>query len=114
MKLFVLFLSFWIVGALPAQELTDEALLDTVQRQTFRYFWDFGHPVSGLARERSDTTHINHEVVTIGGSGFAVMAIVVGVERGFITRDQGVERLLKIVHFLDEKLNAGMVSGHIG
>ena len=47
MKLFVLFFSFWIVGALPAQELTDEALLDTVQRQTFRYFWDFGHPVSG-------------------------------------------------------------------
>lgn len=84
MKLFVLFLSFWIVGALPAQELTDEALLDTVQRQTFRYFCDFGHPVSGLARERSDTTHIKHEVVTIGWSGFAVMAIGCRCGKGII------------------------------
>lgn len=83
--------------------LTDDELLTKVQRQTFRYFWDFAHPVSGLARERTDTTHINHEVVTIGGSGFGVMAIIVGVERGFITRQQGVERLLKMVKFLDEK-----------
>lgn len=83
--------------------LTDEELLTKVQRQTFRYFWDFAHPVSGLARERTDTLHISHEVVTIGGSGFGVMAIVVGVERGFITREQGVERLLKMVKFLDEK-----------
>ncbi len=103
MKLFLLFVFVWIAGFLPAQELADEALLDTVQRQTFRYFWDFGHPVSGLARERTDTVHINHEVVTVGGSGFGVMAIIVGVERGFITRAQGVERLLKMVHFLDEK-----------
>ena len=83
--------------------LTDEELLTQVQRQTFRYFWDFAHPVSGLARERTDTLHISHEVVTIGGSGFGVMAIVVGVERGFITREQGVERLLKMLKFLDEK-----------
>lgn len=83
--------------------LTDEELLTKVQQQTFRYFWDFAHPVSGLARERTDTLHIGHEVVTIGGSGFGVMAIVVGVERGFITREQGVERLLKIVKFLDQK-----------
>ncbi len=103
MKLFLLFVFVWIAGILPAQELSDKALLDTVQRQTFRYFWDFGHPVSGLARERTDTVHINHEVVTVGGSGFGVMAIIVGVERGFITRAQGVERLLKMVHFLDEK-----------
>lgn len=85
------------------KRLTDDELLTEVQRRTFRYFWDFGHPVSGLARERSDTTHINHEVVTIGGSGFGVMAIIVGVERGFITRQQAVERLLKIVNFLDQK-----------
>lgn len=83
--------------------LGDKDLLTEVQRRTFKYFWDFGHPVSGLARERTDTTHISNEVVTIGGSGFGVMAIIVGVERGFITREQGVERLLKMVKFLDEK-----------
>lgn len=94
-------------GAVSAEQvkkgLTDDELLTEVQRQTFRYFWDFGHPESGLARERSNTDHIGHEVVTIGGSGFGVMAIVVGVERGFITRQEGVERLLKIVRFLDQK-----------
>lgn len=93
------------VQAQPEQKaaLTDDELLTKVQQQTFRYFWDFAHPVSGLARERTDTAHISHEVVTIGGSGFGVMAIIVGVERGFITREQGVERLLKMVKFLDEK-----------
>lgn len=52
--------------------LTDDELLTKVQSQTFRYFWDFAHPVSGLSRERTDTLHIDHEVVTIGGSGFGL------------------------------------------
>lgn len=74
--------------------LTDDELMTLVQKQTFRYFWDFAHPESGLARERSND---RLEIATIGGSGFGVMAIIVGVERGFITREQGAERLLKIV-----------------
>src|ERR1700737_1017370 len=61
------------------KNLTDSALLDVVQRQTFRYFWDFGHPISGLARERSNATP---DVVSSGGSGFGLMAILVGIERG--------------------------------
>ncbi len=60
------------------QPLSDSALLDLVQKQTFKYFWDFSHPVSGLARERSNTTPAyGNEVVTIGGIGFGVMAIIV-------------------------------------
>jgi hypothetical protein len=79
--------------------MNDEEFLDMVQRATFRFFWDYAHPVSGLSRERlnSDNT------VTIGGSGFGVMAIPVGIERGFITRDEGVARVLKIVNFLKNK-----------
>lgn len=80
-------------------KLTDDELMTLVQKQTFRYFWDFAHPESGLARERSND---RLEVATIGGSGFGVMAIIVGVERGFITREQGAERLLKIVEFLNK------------
>jgi hypothetical protein len=79
--------------------LSDEALLTKVQEQTFKYFWDFGHPVSGLARERNSSG----ETVTIGGSGFGIMAILVGIERGFITRSQGIDRLLTIVDFLENK-----------
>ncbi len=77
-------------------EITDEELLTKVQQQTFKYFWDFGHSFSGMARERNTSG----ETVTIGGSGFGVMAIIVGIERGFITREEGVQRLYTIVNFL--------------
>lgn len=77
--------------------ISDSALLDLVQQQTFKYFWDFGHPVSGLARERSNATP---EVVTSGGSGFGVMAIITAVDRGFISRIQGLQRIQTIVSFL--------------
>lgn len=77
-------------------ELDNETLMTTVQQATFRYFWDFAHPVSGLARER-DTSG---DLVTIGGSGFGAMAILVGIHRGFVTRSQGVTRLRTMVEFL--------------
>ena len=76
--------------------ISDEALLTLVQKQTFKYFWDFGHPVSGLARERNTSG----DVVTSGGSGFGIMTIPVAIERGFITRAQGLQRLQKMVTFL--------------
>ena len=85
------------------KNLTDSALLDVVQRQTFRYFWDFGHPVSGLARERSNTSfNYGGEVVTTGGSGFGIMAMIVATDRHWITRDQADDRMLKILRFLDK------------
>lgn len=83
------------------QQLSDDQLLELVQKQTFRYFWDFGHPVSGMARERSNKTFdYGDEVVTTGGTGFGVMAIIVAAERKWITREAAAERLLKIVNFL--------------
>jgi hypothetical protein len=81
--------------------LGDDALLDLVQRQTFRYFWDFAHPVSGLARERSNVRpDYGLETVTTGGSGFGVMAIVVAAERDWIAREDARDRLLRMVRFL--------------
>ncbi|MDP4262765.1 MAG: glucoamylase family protein [Bacteroidota bacterium] len=77
--------------------LSDNALLDSVQKQTFKYFWDFGHPVSGLARERSNG---DNNVVTTGGSGFGIMAIPVAISRNFITRAEGLARMQKIAGFL--------------
>lgn len=78
--------------------ISDDALLTKVQEQTFKYFWDFAHPVSGLTRERNTSG----DIVTSGGSGFGVMSILVGIERGFISRTDGVERLETIVSFLDQ------------
>lgn len=72
-------------------------LLSVVQRQTFKYFYDFAHPASGMARERNTSG----DVVTTGGSGFGLMVLIVGIERGFITRQEGIERFDKILDFLE-------------
>ena len=77
--------------------ISDNALLDTIQKRTFKYFWDFGHPVSGLARERSNG---DNEVVTSGGSGFGIMSIPVAINRNFITRSEGLAKMQTIVSFL--------------
>lgn len=79
--------------------ISNDSLLTLVQKQTFRYFWDYAHPVSGLARERLGSG----ETVTSGGSGFGIMTIPVAIERGFITRQQGYERMNTIVNFLNTK-----------
>ena len=76
--------------------ISDSLLLDLVQKQTFTYFWEFGHPVSGMARERNSSG----DVVTSGGTGFGVMAILVAVNRNFISRQDGLTRLTKIANFL--------------
>jgi hypothetical protein len=78
--------------------ISDEELLTLVQQQTFKYFWDFGHPASGMARERNTSGN----TVTSGGSGFGLMAMIVAIERGFITRQEGIQRLDKIVTFLEK------------
>ncbi|MBE0570813.1 MAG: T9SS type A sorting domain-containing protein [Ignavibacteriaceae bacterium] len=80
-------------------DMIDEEFLDMVQRATFRYFWDYAHPVSGLARERLGSG----EIVTTGGSGFGVMALLVGIERGYVSREQGVDRMLTILNFLNSQ-----------
>ena len=85
-------------------KLTDEQLLDVVQKQTFKYFWDYAEPNSGLARERfhPDGNYPENDanIVTTGGSGFGLMAIVSGMSRGYVTKEEGVKRLDKIADFL--------------
>ncbi len=78
------------------QSLDDAAFLDMVQRSTFRYFWQSAHPVSGLIRERSSSG----DVCAAGGTGFGIMAVPVGIERGFVTRAAGAARVRQVLHFL--------------
>ena len=82
--------------------LSDDALLDRVQRQTLRYFWDFGHPASGMARERSNPVpgYDFRDTVTTGGTGFGIMAMIAGAARGFLPRDEVRKRVARIVDFL--------------
>ena len=104
----VLFSLLQPTPAQAADRLSDEELLELVQRQTFRYFYDFGHPDCGLARERSapakrgTSGHAGLEhIVTTGGTGFGLMAFPIAVDREWITRDEAVTRLLKIANFLE-------------
>lgn len=104
------------------KNLTDEELMETVQRQTFRFFWHYGHPKSGLARERSNTVvadyywdYINEadgipnlstktfgpEACAIGGTGFGILSTIIAVERKWVSRAAAVDRLILIVDFLN-------------
>ena len=85
------------------EPLTDTEMLDLVQEETFKYFWDYANTESGAARERYhvDNPSLNANVVTTGGSGFGLMAILVGIERGYVTRTEAVTRLNTILDFFE-------------
>ncbi len=84
------------------ERLADDALLDLVQRQSFGYFWEYAHPKSGLARDRGSADGSGGgDLIAVGGSGFGAMALVVAVERGWITRREAIDRLLDMLGFLD-------------
>ena len=79
--------------------LSDDELLTMVQEAQFRYYWEGAQADSGMAIE---VTPGDPNQVAVGSSGFGIMAILVGIDRGFVTRQQGVDRFLKILHFLDK------------
>src|SRR5574344_2113496 len=88
----------------PASFADDNAFLDYIQKVHFNYMWDGAEPISGMACERIhlDGVYPQHDssVVTLGGSGFGVAGILVAIDRGFITREAGMQRLTKIVDYL--------------
>jgi exo beta-1,2-glucooligosaccharide sophorohydrolase (non-reducing end) len=77
--------------------LSDDELLTMLQEECFRYYWEGAHPNSGTTLENIPG---DDRIVATGASGFGIMAVIVGVERGFISREQGLERLTKIATFL--------------
>lgn len=88
----------------PEQFENDSVFLDFIQKVHFNYMWEGTDSTSGLAKER---IHLdNHypendqNTITIGGSGFGVAGLIVAMDRGFITREAGVERLHKIADYL--------------
>lgn len=83
--------------------ITDAELLDLTQETTFKYFWDYAESNSGGARERYHPNEPSKDahVVTAGGTGFGLMAILVGIERGFVTRTEAVARLTTLLDFLE-------------
>ncbi len=82
--------------------LSDNELLEKVQKQTFKYFWDFADTKTGMAHERSSSKNSKLKRVTSGGTGLGLAAFPIAVERGWITRDEAIKRLEKILNFLEK------------
>lgn len=99
---------FETIKAAPAikKNLSDDQLLDVVQKQTFQYFWDGAEPTSGAARERYHADGIYPEkdksTVATGATGFGLMAILSGIDRKYVSRTEGLKRLDKILDFLSK------------
>jgi exo beta-1,2-glucooligosaccharide sophorohydrolase (non-reducing end) len=81
------------------RELSDDELLTMLQEACFRYYWEGAHPVAGAMLENIPG---DDRIVATGVTGFGIMALIVGVDRGFITREQGLDRLKKILDFLEK------------
>ncbi|MGM0546906.1 MAG: glucoamylase family protein [Bacteroidota bacterium] len=88
------------------EQISEDSLMTLTQERTFQYFWDGAEPNSGMAPERyhvdGDYPQNDEHVVTTGGSGFGIMAIIVGMERNFISQQEGIDRLQRITDFLEE------------
>src|SRR3970282_650104 len=89
---------------IPITPLTDEEAMDLVQKDAIKYFWDYAEPNSKLARERYLTNDPGFEAnkITTGGSGFGLMSLIVGIERGFIPRAEAVTRMTAAMDFLEK------------
>lgn len=99
--LLILFLGFNLSAKkVPTDAITDDELLDITQRYTTQYFFDFAEPNTGMARERSNDT--NGEIVTTGGTGFGIMALIAGAERNYFPKNDAIKLISKIVSFLDK------------
>jgi exo beta-1,2-glucooligosaccharide sophorohydrolase (non-reducing end) len=80
------------------REFSDDELLTMLQEACFHYYWDGADPNSGMTRENIPG---DDRIVATGASGMGIGALIVGVDRGFITRAQGMERMARIVNFLE-------------
>jgi hypothetical protein len=103
----------WHAAQLAA--LSDEALLEQLQRQTFRFFWEGAHPASGLTPDRRPVragADDDGDPIGVGGTGFALMTLIVAVERGWVTREAVLERLARMLGVLLGAVNYHGVLPH--
>lgn len=117
MKTLLLFFTLLggLVQAQSAYKLTaaDQAFLDSLQRDTFRYFWETANPANGLIPDRAPTPSFS----SVAAVGFGLTTYLVGVERGYVTRQQAAERTLATLRFFahaPQNDNATNVTGYKG
>lgn len=95
----------------PPARLGDAALLDDIEARTFRFFWDTAHPETGLVPDRWPG---HPDMASVAAVGFGLTALVVGAERGFVTRTQAAERVRRTLRFLASAPQGEAVMGTAG
>lgn len=98
------------LAAPPGRFPSDPEFLQFLQRQAFDYFWLEANPANGLIRDRSRT----NSYCSIAAVGFGLTAIGIGIDHGWITRDQGRERVLATLRTFGKKPQSADASEAIG
>jgi hypothetical protein len=96
--------------AAPIISEDDAAFLDDVQHRTFGYFWETTSAANGLTPDRAP----RKTSASIAAVGFALTAYPIGVERGWITREQAAERTLTTLEFFSKAPQGDAAEGMTG
>lgn len=97
-------------GTAPGISASDEAFLDEVQERTFAFFWERTNPANGLVPDRWPSQSFS----SVAAVGFGLPSYAVGIERGWITRAQGAERVLTTLRFLIHAPQGPEAAGRTG
>ena len=89
-------------NALPKDQ---RAAIDEQEQRTFQWFWDSADPKTGLVPDHWP----GDSFASIASVGFALTAYGVGVERGYVTRAQAVDRTLATLHFFNDEIGRAHV-----
>jgi hypothetical protein len=91
----------------------DDEFLDTLQRRTFDWFWETTNPENGLVPDRWPTKSF----CSVAAVGFGLAGYGVGVERGYVSRQQAIERTLNTLRFFaiaPQSDDSSKATGHHG
>ncbi|MCK4796803.1 MAG: hypothetical protein KAT05_05435, partial [Spirochaetes bacterium] len=71
-------------------KMKDKDLLEEISKKTFEFFWNEANPKNGLIKDR----YSNKNLASIAATGWGLSAIPIGIERGWITKEEGYNRIL--------------------
>ena len=94
-----------IAGPVASLAPGDDGFLDEVEKACFLYFWEQGHPDTGLVKDRAKAnTSDNSTVASIAATGFGLTALAIGEQRGWVPYGQARDRVLATLTFLARKM----------
>lgn len=102
-----------VIACQPRQQsLNSEStvFLDSLSKHTFNFFWETADSNTAQVPDRWPTPSFS----SIAATGFGITSYLIGAERGYITREQAAERVLKTISFLHQRPKGDSTSGVVG